>query len=57
MADAFNDSYMATGEGNNAYISRIWPNWNEELAQQTRTIAVRVIQAARLAAKEGSDLE
>ena len=57
MADAFNDSYMAPGEGNNAYISRIWPNWNEELAQQTRTIAVRVIQAARLAAKESSDLE
>ncbi len=57
MADAFNDSYMASDEGNNAYTSRIWPDWNDELAHQTRAIAVKVLQAARLAAKESSDLE
>lgn len=57
MADAFNDSYMASGEGNNAYISRIWPNWNDDLAVAARHIAVRVIQAPRLAVKQIEDLE
>ena len=57
MADVFNDSYMASGEGNNAYISRIWPTWNDELATAARDVAVRVIQAPRLAVKLNEDLE
>ncbi|KIE22248.1 exonuclease V subunit gamma [Vibrio sinaloensis] len=57
MADVFNDSYMATGEGNNAYISRIWPAWNEELATKARDISVRVIQAPRLMVKSNDELE
>ncbi len=57
MADTFNDGYMVNGEGNNAYIARIWPTWNEELAAQVRTLAALVIQAPRLAAKTLEDME
>ncbi|WP_036818400.1 exodeoxyribonuclease V subunit gamma, partial [Photobacterium sanctipauli] len=32
MAEAFNGGYMFEGEGNNAYINRVWPEWHDELA-------------------------
>ncbi|MFM2589077.1 exodeoxyribonuclease V subunit gamma [Vibrio sp. TBV020] len=57
MADTFNDSFMATGEGNNPYISRIWPNWNDELAAQLRTMTALVLQTARLEATDNEDLQ
>ena len=57
MADTFNDSYMATGEGANPYIARIWPNWNDELAAQVRTISALVLQAPRLAATDSEDMQ
>jgi exodeoxyribonuclease V gamma subunit len=55
MAGAFNDGYMISGEGNNDYIARIWPEWSDELANAARDIAVRVIQAPRLAVKSSED--
>ena len=57
MADAFNDGFMSSGEGNNAYISRIWPQWNDELAQEVRTLSALVIQAPRLLVKDAHDDE
>jgi exodeoxyribonuclease V gamma subunit len=57
MADTFNDSYMASGEGNNTYISRIWPSWNDDLATQVRTLTALVLQTARLEAKTSEDIE
>ncbi|MGF1684506.1 exodeoxyribonuclease V subunit gamma [Photobacterium minamisatsumaniensis] len=32
MAEAFNGGYMFEGEGKNAYINRVWPEWHDELA-------------------------
>ncbi|RTZ15285.1 exodeoxyribonuclease V subunit gamma [Vibrio aquaticus] len=57
MADTFNDSFMAAGEGNNDYIARIWPNWNDELAAQLRTMTALVLQTPRLEAKLSEDLQ
>lgn len=57
MADTFNDSFIAAGEGGNAYISRIWPNWNDDLAAQLRTMTALVLQTPRLAAKQSDDIE
>lgn len=55
MADAFNDGYMSPGEGNNAYISRIWSAWNDELAAEVRTLTALVLQGARLTAMDADD--
>ena len=55
MADAFNDGYMSPGEGNNAYISRIWSTWNDELAAEVRMLTALVLQGARLAAMDADD--
>lgn len=57
MSEAFNDSFMAAGEGNNPYIARIWSSWNDDLATQVRMMAGLVLQAPRLAAKNSEDLE
>ncbi len=48
MADTFNDGFATSGEGNNTYIARIWPNWSEELGLQIRLLATLVLQAPRL---------
>lgn len=55
MADTFNDGYMSPGEGNNAYISRIWSAWNDELAAEVRTLTALVLQGARLTAMDADD--
>ncbi|WP_407832409.1 exodeoxyribonuclease V subunit gamma [Vibrio rotiferianus] len=55
MADAFNDGYMSPGEGNNAYISRIWSAWNDELAAEVRMLTALVLQGARLTAMDADD--
>ncbi|MGF1696865.1 exodeoxyribonuclease V subunit gamma [Vibrio lamellibrachiae] len=55
MSGTFNDSYMMTGEGANVYISRIWPQWNDELAAQVRMLSALVIQAPRLAVINAAD--
>ncbi len=56
MADAFNDGYMSPGEGNNAYISRIWSAWNDELAAEVRTLTALVLQGARLTAMDAESI-
>ncbi|AIW18004.1 exodeoxyribonuclease V subunit gamma [Vibrio coralliilyticus] len=57
MADTFNDGYLSHGEGANAYIARIWPEWSDELAMQVRTLTALVLQAPRLAVKDNQELE
>lgn len=57
MADSFNDSYMSHGEGSNVYIARIWPQWDEPLAEQVRLLASLVLQAPRLAAQSMTEME
>lgn len=57
MADAFNDGFMSPGEGNNAYISRIWPAWNDELASEVRLLTALVLQGARLAVQDDDDVK
>nr|WP_269135174.1 exodeoxyribonuclease V subunit gamma [Vibrio cincinnatiensis] len=57
MADTFNDGYSSSGEGSNEYIARIWPQWNEELAEQVHLLARRVIQTARLLLQDQEDSE
>jgi exodeoxyribonuclease V gamma subunit len=55
MSGTFNDSYMMSGEGANTYISRIWPQWSDELAAQVRTLSALIIQAPRLAVMSAED--
>lgn len=55
MSECFNDGYATTGEGNNAYIARIWPSWNDELAQQARLLSCLVLQAPRLQLVDSAD--
>lgn len=57
MADAFNDGFMSPGEGNNAYISRIWPAWNDGLASEVRLLTALVLQGARLAVQDADDVK
>ncbi|WP_027251633.1 exodeoxyribonuclease V subunit gamma [Photobacterium halotolerans] len=44
MAGVFNDSYLFSGEGSNAYIARVWPNWQNDLAIEAMDWARRVLQ-------------
>jgi exodeoxyribonuclease V gamma subunit len=55
MSECFNDGYATAGEGNNAYIARIWPTWNDELAQQARLLSCLVLQAPRLQLVDSAD--
>lgn len=57
MADAFNDGFMSPGEGSNAYISRIWPAWNDELASEVRLLTALVLQGVRLAVQDADDVK
>lgn len=57
MADTFNDGYMSSGEGNNAYIARIWPAWNDDLAKEVRLLTALVLQGARLAVQDADDIK
>jgi len=55
MADSFNDGFFA-GEGSDNYISRIWPQWNDDLGQQVRLNASLVLQAAVLMTKTAEEM-
>lgn len=57
MAEVFNDGFVSQGEGNDPYIARIWPQWNESLAQEVRHLAALVIQAPRLNMQEANDVQ
>ncbi|MGF1760835.1 exodeoxyribonuclease V subunit gamma [Photobacterium sagamiensis] len=48
MADCFNDGYLYPGEGADNYIARVWPQWNETLANEASQMASRILQAAVL---------
>ncbi|NVD05984.1 exodeoxyribonuclease V subunit gamma [Vibrio sp. JPW-9-11-11] len=48
MADTFNDGYLSMGEGNNAYIARIWPSWDEALAADVRRLSQKIMETPRL---------
>ena len=51
MAKSFNDSYLTSGEGKNAYIRRIWPDWNDQLAHNAYQLALKVLEQPRRVAK------
>ncbi|HDM8039818.1 TPA: exodeoxyribonuclease V subunit gamma [Vibrio fluvialis] len=55
MAETFNDGFMTSGEGNNHYIARLWPQWTDELAHQVRVLASLVLQAPRLQLRDYAD--
>lgn len=57
MADTFNDGYMTHGEGNNPYIQRIWPLWDESLAHDVLRLSERVLMAPRLRWQQIEDKE
>jgi exodeoxyribonuclease V gamma subunit len=46
MGQAFNDSFLFAGEGSDAYIARVWPQWNDMLAQQALEYAQTVLLGA-----------
>ncbi|PSV25004.1 exodeoxyribonuclease V subunit gamma [Photobacterium sp. GB-56] len=52
MADCFNDGYFFAGEGADEYINRVWTHWNDELAQNSYVLALKVLQAAVLNSEE-----
>ncbi|MCE0494334.1 exodeoxyribonuclease V subunit gamma [Vibrio salinus] len=47
MARTFCGDDYFDGEGQNVYISRIWPEWNDELARRSRHITARVLEIPR----------
>ncbi|MDR9830199.1 exodeoxyribonuclease V subunit gamma [Vibrio sp. FNV 38] len=49
MVEAFQGGYMSRGEGENEYIARVWPRWDEDLANQVLSLSRLVIQGPRLA--------
>ncbi len=55
MADMFNGGFFP-GEGTDSYISRIWPQWNDELAQQVRLNSSLVLQAAVLSTTTAEEM-
>ncbi|WP_318523355.1 exodeoxyribonuclease V subunit gamma [Photobacterium leiognathi] len=52
MAGCFNDGYLFAGEGADEYINRVWTHWNDELAQTSYVLALKVLQAAVLNSEE-----
>ncbi|WP_299020428.1 exodeoxyribonuclease V subunit gamma [uncultured Photobacterium sp.] len=55
MAEAFNGGYMFEGEGTNAYIHRVWPEWNEILAGDVTHWAEQLLKPALLHLKQVKD--
>lgn len=52
MAECFNDGYLFAGEGSDNYIQRVWPQWQDGLAQEANQLAALVLQAAVVNSKE-----
>lgn len=48
MAEAFNGGYIFEGEGTNAYINRVWPEWNDVLASDLQLWAGQLLKPALL---------
>ncbi|NAW55972.1 MULTISPECIES: exodeoxyribonuclease V subunit gamma [unclassified Vibrio] len=55
MAATFNDGYLVQGEGRDPYIARIWPQWDDALALEVRTLSALVLQNARLRIENAAD--
>lgn len=47
MSESFHGDYQWQGEGGNAYISRVWPQWDDELARQVEHCAEVVFKKLR----------
>lgn len=52
MAECFNDGYLFAGEGSDDYIQRVWPQWNDDVAQDANQLAALVLQAVVVNSKE-----
>ncbi|MCD9546136.1 exodeoxyribonuclease V subunit gamma [Photobacterium carnosum] len=52
MAECFNDGYLFAGEGGDDYIQRVWPQWNDDVAQDANQLAALVLQAVVVNSKE-----
>ncbi|OLQ79468.1 exodeoxyribonuclease V subunit gamma [Photobacterium proteolyticum] len=55
MAEAFNGGYMFEGEGTNAYINRVWPEWNDDLASELQKWAEQLLKPALLQLRIAED--
>ena len=51
-AEAFNGGYMFEGEGNNSYIYRVWPQWDDEVAEQLQGWEAQILQPAVMQLRE-----
>ncbi len=56
MAAEFNGTQQISGEGSDSYISRLWPKWNEELAQKNLHYADEILKKAVENAADGRKL-
>ena len=52
MTECFNDGYLFAGEGSDDYIQRVWPQWNDDVAQEANQLAALVLQAVVVNSKE-----
>nr|WP_269154189.1 exodeoxyribonuclease V subunit gamma [Photobacterium carnosum] len=52
MAECFNDGYLFAGEGSDDYIQRVWPQWDDDVAQDANQLAALVLQAVVVNSKE-----
>ncbi|WP_273857488.1 exodeoxyribonuclease V subunit gamma [Photobacterium sp. GSS17] len=48
MQAMFNPAYMRSGEGENSYIARVWPQWDEALAAEVMHWGTQVLKPALL---------
>ena len=51
-SECFNDGYLFAGEGSDDYIQRVWPQWNDDVAQDANQLAALVLQAVVVNSKE-----
>ncbi|SEG55864.1 exodeoxyribonuclease V subunit gamma [Vibrio hangzhouensis] len=47
MQARFEGGYMQSGEGENPYIARVWPQWSESLATELKLMTHLVLEAPR----------
>lgn len=47
MEARFIGGYMQTGEGENPYISRVWSEWDDGLANELKLVTQLVLEAPR----------
>ncbi|MDC0609363.1 exodeoxyribonuclease V subunit gamma [Vibrio sp.] len=59
MEQAFCGDYFSSGEGDDLYLSRLWPSWNDDVYAAAREWAISVLETPRQMAREftGKDEE